>query len=155
MVRRGRDSDIEACGLSYSELQELWLGPGDRSVFDSPEQLRDAWDRGRDVVMRLWGSHGRRPMAWWNFEAGDLEHPGYFRERSVLWRAGVLSQQERTELEHQWKVEFDAARGMDARARREHLKHHDVPDELVEAWTAARRRSKRQSASSREEAAAT
>jgi hypothetical protein len=150
------DSDIDNCGLSYSELQELWLGahPTSGSLFRSREELVAAWAQGRAVVMRLWGSHGRRPMAWWNFEAGDLEHPGYFRERSTLWRAGVLSQQERSELEAEWRREYDAARGKGVRERREAYEHHDVPDELITAWTAARRRPNRQPAPL-EEAAAT
>ena len=133
--------DIDSCGLTYSELQELWLGPCNGSVFDTPEQLRDAWVRGRDVVMRLWGSGGRRPQAWWCFDAPGLglTWPGYDRERSTLWRAaGVLSEAERGELESEWKAEFDATRGMDVRARREHFAHHDVPDELIERWQAER-----------------
>src|SRR5262249_45594695 len=157
-VRRGtvKVSDIDSCGLTLGELEELWLGahPTTGSLFRSREELVAAWAQGRAVVMRLWGSHGRRPLGWWEFEAGDLEHPGYFRERSVLWRAGVLSEAERIELEHQWKAEFAAARGMDARARREHFEHHDVPDELIREWTAARRRRRRRSAPL-EEAAAT
>jgi hypothetical protein len=78
-------------------------------------------------------------MGWWEFET-DLAHPGYFHERSTLWRAGVLTEAERAEVEHAWRVEFDAARGMDARERREHLEHHDVPVELIEAWAGERRK---------------
>ena len=97
----GKASDIDACGLTLSELQELWLGahPTTGSHFRSREDLVAAWEAGRAVVMRLWGSHGRRPMGWWEFDAGDLKHPGYDRERSVLWRAGVLSAVECAELE--------------------------------------------------------
>src|SRR5262249_14579976 len=102
--------------------------------------------------MRLWGSHGRRPMAWWEFDAGDLKHPGYDRERSTLWRANVLSEAERTELEAEWAVEFAKAHrphffhhtGVEVlhgvRARRAHYAWADIPDELIEQWTAARRR---------------
>jgi hypothetical protein len=34
----------------------------------------------------------------------------------------------------------DAAQGMGARERREHFAHHDIPDELIERWAAARRK---------------
>jgi hypothetical protein len=139
MARPIVHDDVENCGLTYSELQELWLGPCNGSVFDSPEQLRDAWARGRDVAMRLWGSHGRRPQAWWCFDT-ELEYPGYDRERSFLYAAGALTVEERDGLEREWKAAFDAARGMGARERREHLVHNDVPNELIEKWTAARRR---------------
>jgi len=142
MPRIGRDSDIEACGLTYSELQELWLGahPTTGSCFRTREELVAAWAAGRAVVMRLWGSHGRRPMAWWEFDAGDLEHPGYSHERSYLYEAGVLSEAERSELEAEWRHEFDAARGKSARERREHYEFHDIPPELIERWQGERRR---------------
>jgi len=138
-----RDSDIDTCELTYSELQELWLGcPPGGSNFASPEELHNAWLRGRAVTMRLWGSHGRRPQGWWHLdpEAAGLCYPGYFRERSYLYEHGVLSQQERDLVEAAWKAAFNTARAMSARERREHYEHHDIPSELVEAWTAERRR---------------
>ena len=136
------NDDIEACGLTYSELQELWLGPCNGSVFDTTEQLRAAWASGRAVVMRLWGSHGRRPQGWWCFEAPGLglTWPGYDRERSYLYEHNVLSQQERSELEAEWRAAFDAAKGKGAAARREHFEHHDIPPELIEKWTPQKKR---------------
>jgi hypothetical protein len=154
--RAAKTSDIDACGLTLSELQELWLGahPTSGSHFHSREELVAAWEAGRAVVMRLWGSHGRRPAGFYEFE-WDGPRPAYDVERSSLWRrAGVLSEAERTELELQWRTEFDAARGKDARTRREHYEWADIPPELVEAWTAARRRPKRQAAPSEQEEAA-
>ena len=139
-------SDIDSCGLTLSELQELWLGahPTTGSHFRSREELVAAWEAGRAVVMRLWGSHGRRPMGWWEFDAGDLKHPGYDRERSTLWRApGVLSESERVEVEAEWRQIYDAARGMRAKERREHFEHHDIPAELITAWSAERKAERR------------
>jgi hypothetical protein len=43
---------------------------------------------------------------------------------------------------------------MDARARREHYEHHDIPAELIERWKAERRRPKRQGVPSEEPVAA-
>jgi hypothetical protein len=152
----GKASDIDSCGLTFSELQELWLGPCNGSVFDSPEDLRAAWVSGRAVVMRLWGSHGRRPCAWWAFDTA-LEHPGYAKERSFLYEHKELAPAERTELEREWRRDFDAACRMDARERREHLEHCDVPAELVTAWEVERkavRRRRRRKEMSPEEAAA-
>jgi hypothetical protein len=81
-------------------------------------------------------------MAWWCFEApGGLKYPGYYSERSTLWRAGVLGSEERLEVEAEWRHDFDdAARRMSARERREHYEHHDIPAELIQAWTPPRRR---------------
>jgi hypothetical protein len=138
MARIAHNDDIDSCGLTYSELQELWLGPcSGGSVFDTPEQLRDAWDRGRAVVMRLWARGGKRPMAWWCYEAPalSLEWPGYDRQRSYLYAAGVLSESERIEVEAEWRQAFDAAKGKGARERREHYEFHDIPLELIERWT--------------------
>jgi hypothetical protein len=83
-----------------------------------------------------------------------LPYPGYYRERSFLWQHDLLGSEERTEVETAWRRDFDAARGMGARERREHLAHCDVPEKLIEAWTAARRRRARQSAVPEETVAA-
>jgi hypothetical protein len=120
MARAGiHSSDIETCGLSYSALLELWLGPCNSSVFDSTEQLRDAWIRGRDVAMRLWGSHGRRPMAWWCFEAPGLglRWPGYDAETRYLLETNTLSEAERAELPRELIQRWTAAARRRARAR--------------------------------------
>jgi hypothetical protein len=139
----GRTSDIDACGLTLSELQELWLGPGPGgSLFRDREELVAAWAAGRAVVMRLWGSHGRRPLGFYEFE-WEGPRPAYAVERSSLWRAGVLSETERAELEAEWRWEFDAARRKGARERREAYEHHDIPAELIERWKAERRRERR------------
>jgi len=161
-----RTGDIDACGLTLSELQELWLGACNSSVFNSPEELRDAWARGRDVAMRLWARDGRRPQGWWAFEAGDLRYPGYNRERSTLWRAGKLSPGEKEGLETEWEMEFQRAQAPDFSmdgssgdllkgdcARAAHYAHHDIPRELVKRWSAARRRRERRSVSLEEAAA--
>jgi hypothetical protein len=127
--------------LHASRMMELWLGPNwsQGSLFSSREELVAAWEENRDEAMRQWGSHGRRPMAWWEFESGDLKHPGYFRERSTLWRAGVLTPAERAGVEHEWRQDFDAVRGQDARTRREHYDHCDIPFELVAQWSRRKR----------------
>ena len=170
----GKPSDIDSCGLTLSELQELWLGanPSQGSHFRTREELVAAWEAGRAVVMRLWGSHGRRPMAWWEFDAGELKHPGYDRERSTLWKAGVLSDVETIDLMAEWRREFEKAQAPDFTlnngdaellkgdcARAAHYAHHDIPRELIRRWekTARRRRARaeRQPEAPAQEAAAT
>jgi hypothetical protein len=136
-------SDIDSCGLTFSELQELWLGCGHNgSCFSGEEELREAWDRGRGVCMRLWGSQGRRPQAWWYLEGSalGLAHPGYFREQSYLYAHNVLTEAERTALVDRWKVEFDAVKGKSAQERRQTYEHHDIPAELIEKWQGERRK---------------
>jgi hypothetical protein len=125
--------------LSPGAKMELWLGPNPSgSYFKSREALVEAWRTYRAEIMARWGSHGRRPAGFYEFEF-DGPRPAYAVERSTLWRLGALSESERLELEDAWKAEFDAVRGQDAHARREHYEHHDIPDELVREWTARRR----------------
>ena len=151
------NDDIDSCGLSFSELQELWLGPCDRSVFNTPEQLRDAWTRGRDVVMRLWARGGRRPQAWWFL--GDaaslgLKWPGYHHQQSYLFEHNALGEEERAQLLAGWRKEFEQACSLeDAAARKAHLDWADVPHSLRQRWQAARRRRERRSAPLEEVAA--
>ena len=134
-----RSSDIAASGLTFSELQELWLGPcNGGSVFDSPEQLRDAWARGRAVCMRIWAHDGKRPMGWWHL--GDaanlgLEWPGYFHQASYLFEHNALEEVEREQLVARWHKEFEHACSLeDAAARKSHLDWADVPHSLRRQW---------------------
>src|SRR5262245_1553563 len=146
------DNDIDNCGLTYSELQELWLGTShDGSLFGSREELRAAWEKNRDLMMRLWGRGGRRPAAYYEFEWSGVR-PAYDLERSTLWRAGLLTAEEKAALEREWRAEFEKAQAADFtlndgrgllkgnRARRAHYAWADIPAELIEAWSAERRR---------------
>jgi hypothetical protein len=108
------------------------------SYFASREALAAAWTAMRDELLGR-ANPGRRPQGYYEFEF-DGPRPQYDEERSTLWRMNLLSAEEKVVLEVEWKEEFQKARGMGARERHEHLEHHDVPLELVEAWTAAARR---------------
>jgi hypothetical protein len=121
-----------------ARLQELWLGPNPSgSFFRSAREAREAWRRHRDFLMEQYGSRGRRPLAWWVFEA-SIEHPGYDRERSTLYEANMLAEAERAELEAHWREEFGRARALDgASVRRAHFERADIPPSLIEAWSDA------------------
>jgi len=134
--------------LSLSQLQELWLGPNPcrGSLFASREELQTAWEQNKDKVMALWGNHGRRPRAFYEFEWSG-PRPAYDVERSSLWRARVLTKAEKAELEAEWKEEFEHAQRPGfafhtggeiwegERARSGHYAWADIPVELVERWT--------------------
>jgi hypothetical protein len=131
--------------------QELSLSYGDlpgRPGFASDEERRESWFYHRDRLLQHC-TCGRRPMAWWRYEVGDLRYPGYDGERSTLYQAGLLGEDERRELMAWWREQYLQAhapgftfcqgpglflRGIEA--RREHLKWADIPAELVEAWSA-------------------
>ena len=94
-------------------------------------------------MMELFAHNGRRPLAWWRFEA-PFKYPGFNLERSSLWAAGLLGAAEARALEQDWREEFDRSReagftfqglsGWDAHIT--YLVFHDVPPELAEAWAA-------------------
>ena len=141
--RQHRLRAITGEGLDAGRAMELWLGPSHNgSLFGSREELEQAWQKHRDELMARWGSHGRRPAAFYEFEF-DGVRPSYATERSTLWRIGLLSAEERSELEAEWRREFDAARGKSASERREHYEHHDIPAELITAWSAERKAARR------------
>jgi hypothetical protein len=126
--------------LSPGEKMELIYGPSPAmgSYFDSREALQAAWVAMRDELLGR-ANPGRRPAAFYEFEYPGVRPP-YDSERSVLWREGLLTADEKAVLEAEWKVKFEKARGMGAQERREHLEHHDVPPELIEQWQGERRR---------------
>jgi hypothetical protein len=147
------------------QWQELWLGPGAKSVFTSREELYDAWQRVRERMLTSL-SPGRRPQAFYEFEY-DGRRPPYDLERSTLWREGLLTEAEKIALERDWKAEFEKAQAPDFTlndghevlrgelAQAAHYRWADIPRELARRWTAARkRRNGRQPAAPSEEAAA-
>jgi hypothetical protein len=141
-------------GVLHSAAEmDLWLGPSPylAPAFDSDEQRRELWFRHREQMMEQFGSRGRRPQAWWRYEAGELRWPGRDRERSTLYEAGLLGEEERAELLAYWREQFDRAHDPGffhcggpgqflegEAARRAHFAWADIPPALVEAWSAER-----------------
>jgi hypothetical protein len=135
--------------LSHEQELELWLGPSHRgSAFGSESERVAAWRRHRDRLMTVWAKHGTRPDGWWRYES-PIPRPRGDTERSTLYVAGLLSEEERAELETWWRgrgnrisssVMALVASSKVAAARRAHLRWADVPSSLVDRWQAGRRR---------------
>jgi len=142
MTRHANKPFIDRTTTSLQEM-ELWLGPSVRigSTFSDDEQRRRLWVENRSRMMELFAHNGRRPQAWWKFEA-PFKYPGFNLERSTLWAAGLLSTAEARELEQSWREEynrslelgftFQGLSGFDAHIA--NLVFHDVPAELAETW---------------------
>ena len=94
--------------MNAQMAMELWLGPSSNlgSCFRDDAHRRETWFRFRSELMAQWGSHGRRPLAWWIYEKG-WRYPGSEHERSLLYEAGQLTPEECRELEAWWREEFD------------------------------------------------
>src|SRR5215831_11162940 len=124
--------------LSYDAEMELWLGPSHRgSAFESAAQQQWAWTSNRDRLMQQYACNGKRPWAWWRLEMGRA-HPGD-HQASILYEMGQLGEEERAELESEWRREFTRAWAPDfwlclgpgrvlegVAARRRHLAWADV-----------------------------
>jgi hypothetical protein len=131
---------------SITRLQEmeLWLGSHRGSLFASEEERRRLWFENRDRLMGYWGNNGRRPQAWWRFEA-PFKYPGFNRERSALWEANLLGTSEARTLEERWRSAFEESlssgftfqglSGWDAHIA--FLVFNDIPSDLAELWAAA------------------
>jgi hypothetical protein len=118
--------------LSSDQRTFLLYGPRDAydGAFADESAVLAAWEKHREHLLADYAI-GRRPWAWAAIDRPELPWRGYDRERSILWRAGVLSPAERIELEAQWLRDFEAKRD---------LKWADIPVELVRQWRKAGRR---------------
>jgi hypothetical protein len=142
---RGRLTHAQDMVLQYG-FDERWA-----DAFRDESEHRDAWVRNRDRLL-AWYRHARRPQAWWHFEA-PFRYPGYDREQSTLYAAGLLTAEELAELDGFWREEFDRAQQPDffhcegpgrflkgEPAKRAHYQWADIPRALVKQWTTQRRR---------------
>src|SRR5262245_18104272 len=107
MTRHANKPHIDRTSSSLQEA-ELWVGPSHRigSTFSDDNARRRCWVENRERMMQLFAHNGRRPQAWWAFEA-PFKYPGFNLERSTLWAAGLLDKAEARQLEAHWRVEFE------------------------------------------------
>src|SRR5262245_7613604 len=100
--------------LSGDQELALWLGASSNRPppFESEDEARELWHRHRDRLMAYFSSHGRRPMAWWWFE-GPFPYPGFEHETVALLEAGLLSEDEKTEIVGRWRRDFERAQAPD------------------------------------------
>jgi hypothetical protein len=130
----------------------LIYGPADRweDAFADEREVCEAWNYHRARILSSYRS-GRRPWAWWALESGR-SYPGN-HQASTLYEMGVLSDEERAELERWWREQYLRAWGPHffhcdgpgrifegPIARRKHYAWADIPRDLLKRWTRERRR---------------
>jgi hypothetical protein len=144
---------VDLFSITPMQQQELWLGPcRSGSSFASEKERRRLWAAHRERIMEYWGRDGRRPLAWWKYES-PIPYPGYARERSALFEAGLLTKSEVKALTADWRIEFNRASQPNfffttapgeilqgEAARQKHFAWADIPSALVEQWEAAPQR---------------
>jgi hypothetical protein len=150
-LRLGRQPKQRSVDITSTQEMELWLGAPDAgSSFASEEERQAAWFRHRDRLMAMWACDGKRPMGWWQYEApAELYYPGPDYERSTLFEQNLLTETERVELLAYWRREFDRANAPGffhcagpgefnegQAAKRAHYRWADIPETLLEEWSA-------------------
>ena len=142
----GHARELTATRLRYGR-EARWA-----DAFDSEEAERAAWERSRDRMLAHY-RHGRRPAAWWRYDAPAGLRFDHDCEQSTLYEAGLLGEEERAELETFWREEFERAQQDDfwaclgpgkilhgEEARQSHYCWMDIPCKLLEQWTKEHRR---------------
>jgi hypothetical protein len=93
------------CALAFGNDFFRFMGP----VFPNETEYREAWQRHRDEMLA--GNPGKRPAAWWQFDAPDgLERPGDSGEETILlYEHGLLSAAEIKILTPRWRRHWEEA----------------------------------------------
>ena len=144
-----------AKGRRLNFWQELSLEYGERSDhpgFASDSERRAAWLQHREKFLAK-ERPGRRPEAWWDYEAPFRRPDEYEQEPACLYAAGLLEEEEKRELVADWRETFQSAQQPDfficcgpgdlrrgVAARRAAYADAGIPRELVRQWTAAHQR---------------
>lgn len=105
----------------------------------------ERWERHRDRMLEQERA-GRRPQEWWAYEA-PIPWPGYDDETLALYKAGLLSAEELSELTPWWREQYDRSHDPDffycgapgnflkgAEARKAHYRWAQIPPDIVKRW---------------------
>jgi hypothetical protein len=142
---RGHLTLWEKLSLEYGEANH-------RPGFPSDAERRAAWAWHRDHILARY-HHGRRPAAWWDYEAAIARPAELEDEAAALYRAGLLGEAERAAVAAEWRAGFERAQepgfwlctgpgeilSGDA-ARQAHYGDAGIPRSLVRKWTQEHRR---------------
>jgi len=139
--------------LSFWEKLSLEYGEADhRPGFRDDAKRRAAWLHHRHWMLARCRD-GRRPRAWWDYEAPIPEPDDCRYRQAALWAAGLLTLEERHQLQASWRKAFEEAQARDfscvvapgevlkgEAARQAWYRNYGIPRQLLRRWTRERRR---------------
>jgi hypothetical protein len=127
-----------------SKDMEMWLGVGhDGSVFATEAEAECYWREHRARLWPLLCVNGRRPRAWWHWEAKLI--CDYDDETALLYDLGELSETEERHFVPIWRRAYDRIAGLQGyTATRAGLDEAILPRNLLRQWNGERRRARRQ-----------
>jgi hypothetical protein len=147
--------------LTWAEEMSLEWGEAEHPViaFRTDQERREAWERHRDYLMARC-DRGFRPQAWWDYDCPIRRPRDREYDKAALWEAGLLTPEEVTELEADWRGHFEHANEPDwigfckgqkpgttqawwlygAQGRRAHYRWAGIPHALIQKWTEERKR---------------
>lgn len=141
--------------LNSDQEMALWLGVGRNGSFPfaDEDEAAELWVRHKPRIMEAHARNGRRPYAWWVYEAETLglDYPGYETEASYLYEHGQLGAEETASEVAYWREQFERCHEPGfgycsgpgewlhgREAREAHMAWADIPRSLVEKWTRER-----------------
>ena len=139
---RGHLTLWQKLSLEYGEADH-------RPGFPSDAERRAAWTWHRHRLLALPRyQRGKRPDAWWCFEAPIPRPDEREDEPAALYAAKLLGEAERAAVVAEWRAEFEGAQEPDFRlctgpgeilsgdaARHAHYRDAGIPRSLVRKWT--------------------
>jgi hypothetical protein len=135
--KRPKRRPFDEFDITPTQEMELWLGaPAAGSSFTSEEERHRLWLEHRDRLLGYWGQNGRRPQAWWQYDS-PIPYPGYDHERSTLYTANLLAEDERAELLKFWREQFERRLldpNVSVDACEAHIEWCDIPRPLLAQW---------------------
>src|SRR6266702_3074455 len=102
---------LQRTGLALNHEQEMSLRYGELAshfAFASEEERREAWFYHRDRLLQHC-SGGQRPAGWWDYECPIRRPRDRDYEEAALLEAGLLTEDEVTELTSRWRQHFERA----------------------------------------------
>jgi hypothetical protein len=108
MPAKRRTAKTRTYELTSERWYDLWLGrdprTGVKRVFGSEADRRECWRQHRDTLMEQHAQGGKRPRAFWDYEADQSTIPAdAISEADAIIRMGIASPSEEATILAGWR----------------------------------------------------